>query len=330
MTDIKVWGIHTDNDRLFLDNSIIAIAWHEIGDLSLIANDKEAYKEKYRQTYPTATKNSVGNCVGSLFRFAVEMQVGDYVVYPSKSNREINIGQITGNYYYDEAEKYYVQKRPVKWLKNLPRTAFTQGALYEVGSFMSCFMIRNYADEFLSVLQKGFKLKEKEAATDETVLHTAEDIIDSTRDFIIRELNRQFKGYDLENFVADLLNAMGYIPKISQHGGDHGIDIVVYKDELPPRILVQVKSQYDGITEALVSSFAGALSTGDYGVFVTLSDFKPNAKKYLENHPNIKGINGTELVNLILKYYDKLSDESRKNLPLKMVYIPNPSNNEEL
>ena len=129
--------------------------------------------------------------------------------------------------------------------------------------------------------------------------------------------------------MADLLNAMGYIPKVSNRGGDHGIDIVVYKDELPPRILVQVKSQYDGITEALVSSFAGALSSGDYGVFVTLSDFKPNAVKYLENHPNIKGINGAELVDLILKYYDKLSDETKQKLPLKMVYIPAPEENEE-
>lgn len=54
-----------------------------------------------------------------------------------------------------------------------------------------------------------------------------------------------------------------------------------------------------------------------------------NAVKYLENHPNIKGINGAELVDLILKYYDKLSDETKQKLPLKMVYIPDPEENEE-
>ena len=40
-----------------------------------------------------------------------------------------------------------------------------------------------------------------------------------------------------------------------------------------------------------------------YGLFITLSDYTKNAKKYLEGVPIIKGINGTELVDLILKYY---------------------------
>ena len=34
--------------------------------------------------------------------------------------------------------------------------------------------------------------------------------------------------------------------------------------------------------------------------------------------------NGTELVELILKYYDQLSEKYRKMIPLKMVYIPVP------
>ena len=57
-------------------------------------------------------------------------------------------------------------------------------------------------------------------------------------------------------------------------------------------------------------------------LFVTLSNYTKNAQKYLENTPIIRGINGTELVELILKYYDKLSEKYRKMIPLKMVYIP--------
>lgn len=61
---------------------------------------------------------------------------------------------------------------------------------------------------------------------------------------------------------------------------------------------------------------------GDYGLFVTLSNYTKNAQKYLQNTPIIRGINGTELVDLILKYYDQLSDKYRKIIPLKMVYVP--------
>lgn len=63
---------------------------------------------------------------------------------------------------------------------------------------------------------------------------------------------------------------------------------------------------------------------GDYGLFVTLSNYTKNAQKYLESTPIIRGINGTELVDLTLKYYDYLDDKFKKMIPLKMVYIPVP------
>ena len=121
---------------------------------------------------------------------------------------------------------------------------------------------------------------------------------------------------------ADLLRAMGYRTTVSSHGGDSGIDITAYKDELPPRILVQVKSQDSDIKEATIQSLKGAMREGDYGLFVTLSNYTKNAQKYLDSTPIIRGINGTELVDLILKYYHDLNDKYKKMIPLKMVYIP--------
>ena len=124
--------------------------------------------------------------------------------------------------------------------------------------------------------------------------------------------------------MADLLGAMGYRTKVSAQGGDSGIDITAYKDELPPRILVQVKSQNGDINESTIQSLKGAMREGDYGLFVTLSNYTKNAQKYLESTPIIRGINGTELVELILKYYEALSEKYQKMIPLKMVYIPVP------
>ena len=137
-------------------------------------------------------------------------------------------------------------------------------------------------------------------------------------------MSRQLKGYDFEEFVSDLLRAMGYRTTVSPHGGDSGIDITAYKDELPPRILVQVKSQDGDIRETTIQSLKGAMREGDYGLFVTLSDYTKNARKYLDSTPIIRGINGTELVDLILKYYEDLNEKYRKLIPLKRVYIPVP------
>ena len=102
--------------------------------------------------------------------------------------------------------------------------------------------MKNYADEFLKALDKGFSVKAAEQEPDETVARTAEEIRESTHDFILKELSRSLKGYDFEEFVANLLEAMGYRTDVSPHGGDSGIDITAYKDELPPRLPVPVTS----------------------------------------------------------------------------------------
>ena len=326
MADIekKIWGIHTYDEALFLKDDKMAIGWKEIGNLREIPANRDDFKKKYVQVYPDASKGAVATCAGMLYRFCHEVQMGDYVVYPSKSDRMINIGEITGDYEFVPDAHEYVQQRNVKWLKHIPRTSFSQGALYEIGSALSFFAVKNYADEFLSALDKGFKKHAASNDEDDTVGATAEDIIESTKDFILKELSRNLKGYALEEFVADLLRAMGYRTTVSPQGGDSGIDITAYKDELPPRILVQVKSQDSDIKETTIQSLKGAMREGDYGLFVTLSNYTKNAQKYLESTPIIRGINGAELVDLILKYYEDLDIKYKKMIPLKMVYIPVP------
>ena len=68
---------------------------------------------------------------------------------------------------------------------------------------------------------------------------------------------------------------------------------------------------------------------GDYGLFVTLSNYTKNAQAYLDSTPIIRGINGTELVDLTLKYYEQLDEKYQKMIPLKKVYIPVVDSREE-
>lgn len=323
MEEKRVWGIHTMDDYMFLNRNVIAIGWKAMGDLTLITPEREAFKTKYKEVYPDAKLQAIANSAGMLYRFVHEAKIGDYVVFPSKVNRQINIGVIESEYIYSAEESEYVQTRKVKWLKHLPRTSFSQGALYEVGSAMSFFSLKNYAEEYLSALEKTGKKVEIVSDDAEVVEKTTDDIIDGTKDYILKVLSKELKGYDLENFVANLLEAMGYRAKVSPHGGDSGIDITAYKDELPPRILVQVKSGDSDIKESTIQSLKGAMREGDYGLFITLTRYTKNAQKYLDNTPIIRGIDGDDLVELILKYYDGLSDEYKKMIPLQKVYIPN-------
>jgi restriction system protein len=147
-----MWGMHAgktgDADSLFLKRNYIAIGWRAAGDLSQIKPDRDAFKVKVAEAYPHYKPGAVPVSAGQLYRFTHEMKPGDLVVYPSKNDRHIHIGQVNGEYKYGpKIEEGYPNLRPVKWLRSFPRTHFTQGALYEIGSAMSLFQVKNYADE---------------------------------------------------------------------------------------------------------------------------------------------------------------------------------------
>lgn len=107
--EYMVWGIHTKDDNLFLHQDVIAIGWKDMGDLILIQADRDAFKEKYMEVYLDAKKGSVANGAGMLYRFINEVEIGDYVVFPSKIDRQINIGIVDGGYEYHPEAAEYVQ-----------------------------------------------------------------------------------------------------------------------------------------------------------------------------------------------------------------------------
>ena len=70
----------------------------------------------------------------------------------------------------------------------------------------------------------------------------------------MKELSHQLKGYDLESFAADLLRAMDIELSYLPQGGDSGIDITAYKDELSTSYPCSVKSQDGDIKETTIQS----------------------------------------------------------------------------
>lgn len=254
------------------------------------------------------------------------MKVGDIIIYPSKMDRQIHIGRIEGPYKYDPGiENGYPNLRPVKWLRSMPRTKFSQGALYEIGSAMSLFQVKNYVDEFRAALEG--KPQSLPVEKDDTVGLVAEEIEATTKDFILKRLSQELKGHPLAEFVAHLLGTMGYRTRVSPEGPDGGVDIIAHKDELgfePPIIKVQVKSTEGNIGDPVVSSLYGKVATGEYGLLVTLGSFTNQAKNFAKSKSNLRLIDGNELVGLVLEHYEQFDSRYKGLLPLKKVYVPEP------
>jgi restriction system protein len=330
MTEKTVWGIHagkfSEADGVFLEQKRIALGWEEMGDLRLLPPERDAFKQKVVETYPKEKPGSWPISAGQLFRFTHEMKSGDLIVYPSKKDRKMHIGEITGEYEYSPViSNSYPHQRVVKWLKEVDRVKFSQGALYEVGSALSFFQIRNYADEFIGMTDRHIPGPE---AFEVDSGPNADDMEEITRDYILKKLSTELKGFPLEEFISHLLEKMGYHTRLSSHGGDEGIDIIAHRDELgfePPIIKVQIKSRNDTVKQDEVAALYGRLAgDNEVGLFVTLSSYAAQARSFAKSKEKIRLIDGSELVELIFEHYDDFDGKYKALLPLRRVFMPDP------
>ena len=319
MGEKTVWGIHAGSegeaDELFIKNRVIAIGWPKLGDLSKY-KDREQYKVRHEEVYDADSIGALRNTAGIVFRFVHEMQIGDYIIYPSKVSRQVYIGEIIGEYKYSpDIEKRYPNQRTVKWLGNFPRTSFIQEALYEIGSALTLFQVRNFADEFIVKLEGK---PSAEPPEEEEIATISEDVGIQTKDFVLKQLKKHYKGEVLEVFIVHLLERMGYHARQTVKNNP-SVDIIAHKDEFgfeSPVIKCQVKSEDSPIKLEPVEKLYSRVNQSEYGLFIALSTYSDKVRNFGESKHNLRLIDGYELVDLILDYYDELDTKFKNSIPL--------------
>ena len=335
----RLWGIHNDQPDLdLIENGFVSIGWEEMGDLTLIGDDKDEMKRQLADARPDAKPGSIPVQAGVLLRFAFQMERGDLVVYPHKPDSTLSFGEITGDYQFHEHEPLHRHRRTVKWLKTgIPRAMFSKSARYEIGSAVTLFRVKTHIDEFLTFVDGV--APELETATGDPADVAADDAAEAaedepnadrieayTRDFIIETLLRELDGAQFEQFVGHLLEAMGYRANVTRASGDGGIDIVAHRDPLglePPIIKVQCKRTLNTTSSENVQKLTGTLAPGgsELGLFVTLGSYSNDARHLGRTRQDLRLINGTELVGLIFEHYQQLDPRWQRLLPMRPVYV---------
>jgi restriction system protein len=334
MTETTLWGIHAggtgDADSLFRESGVIAIGWHLLGDLSQLSPTREAFKARLISAYPETKEGAIPTTAGMPFRFVHEIQVGDCVAYPSKRDRKINLGRVTSEYSFEpSASGGYVHQRKVEWICSISRTHFSQGALYEIGSALSLFQIKNYADEFFAALS-GKASPVIDPVSDPSTGMVATQVNDTAEDFVLKTLARELKGLQFEHFVAHLLERMGFTVRLAQ-ANQPGYDLIASRDSLgfePPIIKVQVKSAEGTHGDPEVTQLLGKVTAGEFALFVTLGTVTKKARDFEESKANLRIIDGSELVKLIFEHYESFDSRYKGLLPLRRVYVPAPVEDE--
>ena len=265
------------------------------------------------------------------------MAPGDIVIWPNKQDSTLNFGKVDGAHHYEPNAEVQRNRRSVKWLKvGVPRAQFSQAALYEIGSAVTLFKVKNNEAEFLAFLngrtagdplRPGLGADADEAATmiaEEEP--NAERIETHSRDFVVKQLMSHIDGIKFEHFVAHLLTCRGYRTQVTQASGDGGFDILAHPDPLglePPIIKVQCKRTIGSIGQPDVQKLTGTLAPGgnELGLFVTLGGYTPEAKNFGRNRQDLRLVSGPELVDMLFEHYSDFNPEWKRLLPLRRIYV---------
>src|SRR5262245_14551709 len=120
------FGTYTNH---FVNGGYVAIGWMEGMDLSRVTTREELYP-LYRSAHPEDTSNIViGQQVGQIARFLLEMKGGDYVITPAADTELLHYGRLAADPSYFFASRDdgcpYRHRRRVEWAREtLKRSGF--------------------------------------------------------------------------------------------------------------------------------------------------------------------------------------------------------------
>ena len=324
-----------DEDRA-LEHNIAIVGFQEVPSLAT-ATDYEGVHEIVRRAFPDAKRRAVGNFAGQLWAFAVAMKESDLVVLPRKLTSQIAIGRVTGPYEYREVDDTFRHARPVKWLKtDLPRTVFEQDLLYSLGAFMTvCNISRNDAERRVVAVAEGKpdpgpSMSLTQATQVPGLGEQSEGLPDLSQlahDQIVAHIQARFSGHALADLVNEVLRADGWVTKPSPPGADGGVDILAGRGSLgldEPRLCVQVKSQNSPVAVTAYRTLQGTMQTfrAQQALLVCWGGFnKAVLTEARTGHFNVRLWDSGDLVKAIYRTYERLPEEVRAELPLKLRWM---------
>lgn len=318
-------GRHGEQEDIALRENLVTIGWNDLGDLSKIKT-KDELEKLYWETYPDAKKMQAANEVGQVWRFMQEIKKGDLVALPLKKQSVIAIGRIDDTrYQYKKIAENVRHIRKVKWIKNIPRSAFDQDLLYSFGAFMTvCTISRNDAENRVKALLKRTSYEEDIEGgepAEETI-----DIEEYSRDEILKYIGRKFKGHSLARLVEGVLHAQGYVTLKASPGPDGGVDILAAAGTLGfdnPKICIQVKSSSSPADVKVLRELQGVMTKvrAEQGLLVSWGGFTNKANQEARDaFFSIRLWDAGALVEAIFKNYNKFDDELKAELPLKRIW----------
>lgn len=314
-----VWCVRAENGQFakeFVAGGYIGIGWLRRFDVSHVRTREELYPI-YKQAHPNDTsKLVIGQQVGQIARFLLEIKAGDYVITPAADSEKLHFGVVS-----DDPSCYfephptdgcpYAQRRKIAWAKKtLSRGEFSVPFQNTIRSSLTVFYVSRQ-EEFLAAVGEAVQPKATPQAYDPYAV-------------VLNQILELDAG-EFEVLVGHLLTALGFEgSEVTGKPGDGGVDATGELNVFnlaKVKVFVQAKRYAVGtkISASVVKNLRQAIPFGGQGAFITTASYQPAAAEVaLEpGFPRIGLINGHQLVDLLVEHWNDIPEEFRERLGLK-------------
>ena len=315
----KLWCVRAEYGLYtpaFINGGYVTIGWLNDIDLSGIRSREELYP-LYKQTYPEDKSNLViGQQVGQIARFLLEIQVGDFVITPAANTELLYYGELAPEPSYEYAAGDdgcpYRHRRRVIWNpKPVHRSRFSVPFQNTIRAAKAVFAISRQ-EEF-------FKVIGRQDLIGKTTTHT----YDPYRVVLDQILELDAKEFEI--LVSHLLTALGFEgSEVTGKSGDGGVDAIGelnVANLAKVKVFVQAKRYKIGakISTNTVRQLRQSIPREGQGAFITTSDFAKGAEEIAiqEGFPRIGLVNGRQLVDLLVEHWNDIPGEFQERLGLK-------------
>lgn len=318
MPSPKVWCVRADFGRYapqFLDGGYMAIGWIDQRDLGTVESREELQK-LYRADNPDDTPYVVGQQVGQIARFLLELASGDTIITPDTNTELLHHGVLeqAGEYFYqpDDPQCPYPHRRRVKWSKKpLLRSGLSVPLQNTLRSSLTVYAV-SQVEEVLQMTGRG---------------DLAPPAIDAEYDPYTAVLEQilMLDDKEFEILVGHLLTALGFEgSEVVGKTGDGGVDAtgeLNVSNLAKVKVFVQAKRYKLGknISANTVRLLRAAIPVNGQGAFITTAGFQKKAFDVaLETgFPRIGLINGRQLVDLLVEHWSDIPTDFQERLGLK-------------
>jgi restriction system protein len=259
----------------------------------------------------------IGNYVGQIARFLLEIRADDYIITPASDTELLNYCRVKPDpsYFYSTADDGcpYRHRRRVRMGGKNRSNAWIFPCRSRIRSVRRyrCFAI-SQRDEFFEIVGRP-----------DLVQKPITPAYDPYRAVLGQILTLDDKEFEI--LVGHLLTALGFEgSEVTGRTGDGGVDAtgeLNVANLAKVKVFVQAKRYKLGskISASTVRQLRQAIPFGGQGAFITTADFQSSATDVaLEaGFPRIGLINGRQLVELLIEHWSDIPSEFQERLGLK-------------